>query len=143
MGGAVVSLEIRTAQGTLNVTALCEGAMPLDRAREFAVRQGRAAESGVWQVFGDGLEQPSTLQWRVTLKRGTTRAWQRQAIDTLEAWCRAATSIYNIPDGRENLVRVGHVTQESPTEESYALVLTFWPSQAQAAAPATADTGVY
>lgn len=138
-----MSLEIRTAQGTLNVASLCEGAMPLDRTRDFSLRQGRAVEGNGWGVFGDGLEQPGVIQWRVTLKRKTTRAWQRWAIDTLEAWCRAATSIYNIPEGREDLVHTGHVTQESPTEESYALVLTFWPSGARAAAPAVPDTGVY
>lgn len=138
-----MSLEIRTPSATLNITTFCDGAMPLDRSRDFSIRQGRAVEGDDWPVFGDGKEQPSTIQWRLTLKRGTTRAWQRQAIEALDAYARVATSIYTIPDDREVTVRAGRVTQESPTETSYALVLTFWPASAAAAAPVAPDTGVY
>jgi hypothetical protein len=138
-----VSLEIRTPSGTLPVTAFCEGAMPLSRTRTFAARQGRAGESDVWQVFGDRMENPSEIKWQVTLKRDLTRDEQRDAMDTIRAFARAATSIYVIPDQRETAVTWGEVTQESPTEKAYTLELTFYPAGASSVPAVSPDTGVY
>lgn len=143
MGGALVSLEIRTPTATLNIAAFCEGAMPLDRAREYGVRMGRAAESEVWGKFGDGRENPSAVQWRVILKRNLTRQQQRAAIAQIRAFCRAASSIYVIADQELTAVTWGEVTAESPTELSYTLTLTFYPASAASAVPVTPDTGVY
>lgn len=138
-----MSLEIRTPTATLNIAAFCEGAMPLDRTREYGVRMGRAAESDVWGKFGDEKENPTVIQWRVTLKRGLTRKQQQDAKDVIAAYCRAATSIYVIPDQRETAVTWGAITAESVTETAYAYTLTFYPASAQSSVPVTPDTGVY
>ncbi|MFB9994070.1 hypothetical protein ACFFLM_19105 [Deinococcus oregonensis] len=138
-----MSLEIRTPTATLDISSLCDGAMPMDRGRSYGVRLGRAPESDVWQTFGDRRENPSTIQWRLTLKSDTTRAWQRNAINTIQAFCAAAISVYNIPDQREDGVTWGEVTQESPTEDSYVLQLTFYPVGPVSISTITPDTGVY
>ncbi|MFC4426199.1 hypothetical protein [Deinococcus navajonensis] len=101
-----------------------------ERQRSYALSQGRAPEGGNWGVFGDGLEQPSVMTLRIELKRtteaGITRAWQRTAIEQLQAACLDAVAWQNLFDEREYALRQARLTLESPTETSYFVELTFW-----------------
>lgn len=128
-GGALVDLATYAETDTQGNPAVWPG----DRPRTYALSQGRAVEGDEWGVFGDGREQPSTLTLSLTLKRRTTRAWQRQAIDELEALALDAVALQNLYDGCEYALREARVTQERPTERSYVIELTLWLTGARTA----------
>lgn len=130
-----MSFEVVLRSGEVfDLAARAEAIQLLDRARLYAITHGRAVEGPNWGVFGDGLEQPSQIRLRLYLDKNLRERWQqRMTIEAIEAAISQASVLRNIADLREYAVQGGHVTQESPTERSYVLELTFWPTVRRAA----------
>lgn len=131
-----MSFEVVTRTGTVvPLSTWVNGIEFQPRQRAYAITHGRAVDAPNWGVFGDGLEQPSTVQLRVHIDpaRYPSRAAQRQAIEAIDDVITQGAVLRNIPDLREYAVFGGRITSEAPTEKSYWLELTFWPTQRRAA----------
>ena len=124
-----MSFEIVTCAGQVfGLSERAEAVIPQDRTRSYAISHGRAVEGPNWETFGDGLEQPSQIRLKLTLRPDGGRSKQRETIEQIETALSQAAILRDFASLREYAVAVGHVTSESPTEDAYVLELTFWPS---------------
>lgn len=129
-----MSFEVVTKTGAIvPLTRFAESITLGDRTRSYAISHGRAVDAPNWGVFGDGLEQPSTISLTLYLKPLSSRAAQRQLIEDLDAALTQTAVFRNIADLREYAVYSGRIMVEAPAGDSYRLDIMFWPTQRRGA----------
>lgn len=131
-----MSFEVVTRTGALvEFRTYCDGIEFQPRQRSYAITHGRAVEAPNWGVFGDGLEQPSTISLRLHINPDLypSRAAQREIIETLDEALTTTAVLRNLADLREFAVFGGRIMAEVPTGDSYWLEVQFWPTQRRAA----------
>lgn len=131
-----MSFEVVTRTGELVEFGLyCDGIEYQGRQRSYAISHGRAVEAPNWGVFGDGLEQPSTISLRLHINPDLypSRAAQREIIEALDEALTTTAVLRNLADLREFAVFGGRIMAETPTGDSYWLDVQFWPTERRAA----------
>lgn len=98
------------------------------RRREYNLQYRQGVQGDAWGTAGDGHERATLASITVELKRGETRAWQRQAIEELHALCLQTVAWQNLHDQREYAVNQARVTDETPDESlhTYFITIVFW-----------------